>query len=59
MEYCRSLIWSNTTNIITACKPYSEKSLQHLCDHLDDNKPFDKSLVDKFYEILKEIIAGE
>ena len=54
MEHCHSLIWSNTANIITTCKPYNEKSLQYLSEHLDDNKAFDKSLVDKFYEFLKK-----
>ena len=54
MEYCHSLIWSNTTNITTTFKPYNEKCLQYNSEHLDDSKPYDKSLVDKFYELLKK-----
>lgn len=57
MEYCRSLFWSNTTELVSVCKSYSEKSLQYIKKDLDEKgKIFDKPSVEKYYEMLKKIV---
>ena len=58
MKYCSKLFWSNATELVMVCKPYSEKSLKYLSkDFIANKKIFDKPSVDEYYELLKNIIA--
>lgn len=56
MQYYRTLLWSNTAEVMSIVNPYNHNCLLKMMNDLkEENKLFDKPLQEDFYEILKKL----